>query len=233
MADPTDYKEQSATARMRRAATWLRDVHSPHYHAAKERELTNFATIATAITAFFVLCTWGWDYAIDPTGLPDTLALRMAEAASLALLAGLMYYGAPGWLTRLGLFVVPAFVQITFIEVLNRLDQGASYGMGGFLYFFIFVPFMALAQSLRFTAILLAFIAIFPTLLQQFGYADYLDMSVYNAYVGLVYFPVVMILVLVEHLIHGNMFSRDELERRATTDPLTGTGNRLHFSEVA
>lgn len=216
-----------------RAAAWLRTVHAPDYLAAKSHELSNFAAFTTAITAFFILFTWGWDYAIDSSGLRNTVALRMAEATSLALLASLMYHRAPRWLIRLGLFAVPAFVQITFIEVLDRLEHGPSYGMGGFLYFFIFAPFMALAQSLRFSALLLAFIAILPSLLRLFGYASHLNLSVYIVYVGLVYFPIVMILVLIEHLIHRNIYSRGELERRATTDPLTGTGNRLHFSEVA
>ncbi|MCW8195927.1 GGDEF domain-containing protein [Proteobacteria bacterium 005FR1] len=218
---------------VRAAVRWLRAVHDPAYLAAKGRELENFATLATAITAFFVICTCGWDYAIDPSGLPHTFALRIAEAASLVLLSVSMYLRVPRWLIRAGLFAVPVFVQVTFIEILARLDQGASYGMGGFLYFFIFVPFMAIAESLRFSAVLMAVIAIVPNVLRLFGYAEHLDLSVYNAYVGLVYFPAVMILALIEHLIHNNIFSRGELERQATTDPLTGTGNRLHFTQTA
>lgn len=73
--------------------------------------------------------------------------------------------------------------------------------LGGFLYFFIFVPFMAMAQSLRFTVALLAVIGLLPNLLALgAGFGDHLELRAYNAYVWMVYPPVVGILLLLESL---------------------------------
>jgi diguanylate cyclase (GGDEF)-like protein len=210
---------------------WLRVVHSPEHLTAKTEGLAGFSVVATVITAVFVATTWIWDYAIDPVHAVDAFWLRMAEAGAVLALAGIMARDSQGLGARAGLILVPVFVEITFMEVLARLDGGASFGMGGFLYFFIFVPFMALAQSLRFNVLLLAFIALFPNVMRMAGIGAALDLGIYNAYVWMVYPPVIMILVLVESLFRQIYTHHDELHEHATRDALTGALNRRHFVE--
>lgn len=215
------------------AVQLLRALHTPEYRAAKAQEVGGFSVWATAITAFFVATIWVWDYAIDPRNMPNTFWLRMAEAAPVAALAFVMNRNPAGAAARIGLFVVPLWVQITFIEILDRLEGGPSYGIGGFLYFFLFVPFMAQAQTLRFNAALMATIALFPNLVALAGYADHLNLPVYNAYVWMVYPPVVMILALVDYLLYRIQQARELSAREAATDPLTGVANRRSFLRIA
>lgn len=215
-----------------RALALLRALHAPAYRRAKAREVGAFSVWATVVTAFFVATTWIWDYAIDPAGMPRALGLRMSEAAAVLALALVMRRDPAGLPARVGLFLVPLWVQLSFIEVLDRLGGGSSYGMGGFLYFFIFVPFMAQAQSLRFNAALMACIALFPNLVAAAGAADHLNLAVYNAYVWMVYPPVVMILFLVDYLIYRLHQAMERSAREAATDPLTGVSNRRRFLEI-
>ncbi|MBA1146383.1 GGDEF domain-containing protein [Ectothiorhodospiraceae bacterium WFHF3C12] len=209
---------------------WLRAVHAPERLRAKGAELGRFGALACLITAVFVAGTPVWDYAIDPEGAYRSAGLRMAEALAILLLAGAMWWRAPDWILRAGLVAVPVFVQITFIEILGRLEGGPAYGMGGFLYFFIFVPFMAMAQGLGFTVALLALIGLLPNLLVfGTGFGAHLDLGVYNAYVWMVYPPVVGILLLLESLQLQIFRQRLQLARFAHTDSLTGLPNRRHF----
>lgn len=211
----------------------LRALHRPEYLGAKAGDVGAFAVWATVVTGFFVATTPIWDFAIDPVHWRAALPLRMTESAAVLLLALVMRHSPTGVATRIGLFLVPFWVQLSFIDILARLDGGPSYGIGGFLYFFVFVPFMAQAQSLRFSAGLLASIALFPNLVALSGHAPHLDLGVYNAYVWMVYPPVVMILGLVEYLLFRIAQARHRLAREAATDPLTGVSNRRHFLAIA
>ncbi len=211
-----------------RASGWLRAVHAPAYLASKRANLQRFSVLATLVTATFVACTWSWDYAIDPHNVGETFWLRAAESAAVFLLAAVIHRDPSGWATRFGLFLVPAFVMVTFVEVLARLDGGATYGIGGFLYFFIFVPFISQTQSLRFNTLLLASLALLPNLLWAMGPGSHLNLPVYNAYVWQAFAPVVLILALVEHLIHRIHTQHDHLQTAANTDRLTTLPNR-HF----
>lgn len=212
-----------------RVAAWWRVVHTPDYLAAKGAYLGGFATVASFITACFVAATWVWDYAIDPANMPETFQLRLLEALAVLGLAAMMTRRHTGTGIRIALFVVPAFVQITFIEVLSRLDQGVAFGMGGFLYFFIFVPFMAQAQSLRFNIGLLAFLAALPNALVLAGLGGPLPLPIYNAYVWMVYPPIVLILAALEYLVFQVHTQHTVLRGDADTDFLTGLGNRRDF----
>lgn len=217
--------------KLRTRLDWLRSAHAPEYLAAKATYLGEFSVLATLVTALFVASTWVWDTAIDPSATNRVFWLRVLETLGVLALAPLMRANPVGSATRLGLFIVPAFVQVTFIEVLSRLDGGLTYGMGGFIYFFIFVPFMAQAQSLRFNALLLAYIAALPNALVVVRLTEPLNLSVYNAYVWMAYGPVVLMLALVEYLIYQVHKQHHQLKHHADTDGLTGLTNRRTFLE--
>ncbi len=223
------YRRRRADSGVRALCAWWRAVHSAEHRAAKAEDFGLFAVFASVITAAFVASTWVWDYAIDPVHMVDAFGLRMVQTAAVMGLAVVMYRAPAGWAARVGLLVVPAFVQITFIEVLTRLDDGPRFGMGGFLYFFIFVPFMAQAQSLRFNALLLALLASLPNVWWLAGVGGHLDLSVYNAYMWMAYPPVVLILAGVEYLVDQLYRHRAHLARSADTDALTGLCNRRAF----
>ncbi|WP_435101418.1 diguanylate cyclase [Arhodomonas sp. AD133] len=222
-------RQQRAGKGVRALYAWLRAVHSTEHRAAKAVDFGRFSVFASVITAVFVANTWLWDYAIDPVHMGDAFGLRMLQTVSVMALAVVMWRAPAGLAARIGLLVVPAFVQLTFIEVLARLDDGSRYGVGGFLYFFIFVPFMAQAQSLRFNALLLALLALLPNLWWLAGVGAHLDLSVYNAYMWMAFPPVVTILAGVEYLVDQLYRHRAHLARSADTDALTGLRNRRSF----
>ena len=127
----------------------------------------------------------------------------------------------------------PLGVEATFVHILGVLDQGPSYGMGGFLYFYIFVPFLTLAQPLVFSVMVLMLIGILPPLLGWFGLTPAIHWSIYAAYIGLMIGPVMLILMLFEYLYWRMISYRQQVEIQATTDGLTAEANRRHFMAEA
>ncbi|MCK8515351.1 GGDEF domain-containing protein [Methylonatrum kenyense] len=213
-------------SRFQAAIQWLGTIHGADYLAAKGRFLGPFSVVATFIAALFVFSNLAWDYAVDPEHAGDVVGMRLVQALAVLLLALVIRHRPTGPVARIGMVLVAAFVQISFIEILRQLDGGASYGIGAFLYFFIFVPFIGQAQSLRFNVLLLGFLALLPNLLVLAGYGTHLDMRIYNAYVWMAYGPVALILTLIEHLVLRTYREGLNLRQDAETDPLTRALNR-------
>ncbi|ADC71931.1 diguanylate cyclase [Thioalkalivibrio sp. K90mix] len=212
---------------------FLRALRAPEYKAARVRDNALFGAVASAITAVFVLLTILMDYAIDPVHFTDAIGLRLAQSASVMLLAWVFWTWPGSLAARIVFIVVPMFVLITFLEILARLEGGAAYGIGGILYFFIFMPFMGRPLGLGFNLFALAVIAITPTLLHAAGFVQHLNLAVYHSYVWVAFLPFALILTLVEFLYWRLYETRIELTQQAERDPLTGLPNRRHFFRVA
>ena len=120
-------------------------------------------------------------------------------------------------------------VQVSFIEVLSLLDNGNAFGIGGFLYFFIFVPFLLLAQSLRLSLLVLALITVFPLFAPTFGVSADLDREIYLAYMLISFPPVVALRIFFEYLYWGLYRYRRQIEHHANTDGMTRLLNRRRF----
>ncbi|MDN5848170.1 MAG: GGDEF domain-containing protein [Nitrococcus sp.] len=211
----------------------LRAVHTEDYLSAKASEFGRFVGLAGFLTAFFVATTWLWDYVVDPTNAIDTIALRIGATLVTLVLAGLLYQDARSLGARVALLLAPLCVDGMLIEILSRLEQGPEYGMGTFLYFFIFMPFLCLAQSLRFNVLALTVIALFPTLLHALGFAAHLNMPVYHMYIWMLYGPIIVIVGLFDVLYWQIYCYRTELEQIANTDELTQLPNRRHFLDAS
>ncbi len=138
------------------------------------------ATIAFA-GAFLVFSLWLWDWAIDPLHAPDTFWLRILLSLSflpypLAVLAGmrrllpLVFYGGVLWL------------QVVFLWILARLDGGAAYGIGGFMFWFIVPPLMSFILRLRDNVLGNLAVVAFPSLLAgPLGLLPQMDLLKLNA----------------------------------------------------
>ncbi|MDN5871318.1 MAG: GGDEF domain-containing protein [Nitrococcus sp.] len=219
--------------RLREFMGLLRAVHSEPYLRAKASEFGRFTGIASFLTAFFVATTWFWDYVVDPLNATDTIALRIAATLVTLVAAALLYRDVRSLGARVALLLAPLCVDGILIEVLSRLEQGPEYGMGTFLYFFIFMPFTCLAQSLRFNVLALTAIALFPTLLHALGFAAHLNMPVYHMYIWMLYGPIVMLVGLFDVLYWRIYCYASQLEQIANTDELTQLPNRRHFLEAS
>lgn len=214
-------------------ATFLKATAQPGYLASKARYFGLFSIYATFVTALFVVATIGWDYAIDPAHAWQAIPWRLVEAASILLWGASLTWDVTAWYSRTTTVLVPLFVEGTFVHILSLLDHGNAYGVGGFVYFFVFLPFLTMAQPLLFSVLLLAAVALFPTVAQPLGLSAHLNMAIYNAYVWMVYVPVVMILLLFEYLTWQLYIYRNKMEAMAVTDSLTQIANRRHFLALA
>lgn len=131
--------------------------------------------------AVLVFSLWLWDWSIDPAHAPDTVWLRVLLSASmlvypLALLAGagrllpLVFYGMLLWL------------QVVFLWILARLDGGATYGMAGFMFWFIVPPMMSFILRLRDNILGNLAVLASPSLLAGFfGLLPAMDLTKLNA----------------------------------------------------
>ena len=214
-------------------ADLLRAVHSEDYLSAKASEFARFSGFSAFLTTFFVATTWIWDYVVDPINAADTITLRIAATAVALIGAILIYRNVRSLMARAALLLAPLCVEAILIEILGRLQQGPEYGIGTFLYFFIFMPFLCLAQSLRFNVLVLTAIALFPTLLSAFGMAAHLNMPVYHVYIWMLYGPMMLIVGLFDVLYRQIYRYRGQLEQMANTDELTELPNRRHFLDVS
>ncbi|ROO32939.1 GGDEF domain-containing protein [Salinisphaera orenii] len=207
----------------------LQAVHSPEYLDAKARDFGAFTLWALLITAVFVLGMIPWDYAIDATRAWHVVWLRVMQCGALLFWAIASVRYVHGRAARIAALAAPLFIEATFMVVLDRLDGGTSYGMGGFLYFFIFAPFLLLAQPLGLAALVLTAITVFPPLAAWFGLQTGLDWWIYAAYMGTGFVPVLAIRLLLEVMYWHVFRYRREVEHQALTDGLTRLPNRRQF----
>lgn len=211
------------------ARIFLTTTHGGPYLAAKAADFAGFTRGTLLITALFVFTIIAWDFTIDALNASRVIWLRCLESAMVLLWALASWRNVHAPLARVLAVLAPLGVEATFVHILGVLDQGTSYGMGGFLYFFIFMPFLTLAQPLAFSVSVLIAIALFPPLLGGFGMAAGLEWRVYGAYIGLVIGPVMLILLMFEYLYWTVFRYRQQVEVQAVTDGLTAVANRRHF----
>jgi diguanylate cyclase (GGDEF)-like protein len=216
----------------RECVDFARSFRDEDYQEARVKDLALFSVAATFITAVFVALTVFWDYGMDPARAHLAIELRLAETAAL-LVTGIVFWLAPGSRWAYLAFILGAiFVELTFIEILARLDSAAVHGLGGFLYFFIFVPFIGRVFSLAHNVFVLLVVALIPLVGHIVGFAEHLNLRVFNAYVWLVFGPVVLMMVCVEFLQWRTYQYRERLARQAHRDALTNLPNRRYFFEL-
>ncbi|MGN8158389.1 GGDEF domain-containing protein [Salinisphaera sp. SWV1] len=215
------------------ARIFLTTTHGAIYLAAKRADFSEFTRGTLLVTALFMITAIAWDFAIDPVNARRVIWLRCLESALVLLWALASWRNVHAPMARALAILGPLGVEATFVHVLGVLDQGASFGMGGFLYFFIFVPFLTLVQPLAFSVAVLVLIAVCPPILGACGVTADLDWWVYAAYIGLVIGPVMLILLMFEYLYWTVFRYREQVEVQAVTDGLTRLANRRYFMAEA
>jgi diguanylate cyclase (GGDEF)-like protein len=119
--------------------------------------------------------------------------------------------------------------EVLFMEILNRLNTGMTYGIGGFM-FFIFMP-VVLFQcfSLRLNLVYTFVAAFTPHLLAGLDFAHSFQ---HNHYAVLIW-PTAVMTMLVQFAFALSYLRRYEsetaLELASNTDAMTGASNRRHF----
>lgn len=205
----------------------------PGFSAFRYKANLRFATIVAAAACLLVLGLWLWDYAVDPAHYQNTPLIRVYQFLTLCLLAVWLHLRGPvQWLpwVMLGVLLV---VETFYVYVLGMLDKGPEYGVGGILYFFIYMPLFGLVLSFRWNVLLLFMVALYPLLLGLFGWADYFPLGVYAVYAGSAFVSVLIVVYAIHRLLWEVYCSREYLKSLASTDELTGIHNRRAIMQLA
>ena len=171
---------------------------------------------------------WVWDHVTDPAGAQHTLWLRLSF---LALTAVALAFRHIRNRRRLALIAMGATLlsEVMFIAIINRLNTGMTYGIGGFM-FFMFMPLVLFQGfSLRLNLGYTFVAAALPHLLAAAGFIHEFQ---HNHYAVLIW-PTAVMTMLVQFAFAYSYLLRHEseaaLERASNTDPMTGVSNRRHF----
>lgn len=179
-----------------------------------------FACMGTAL--------WIWDHVTDPVGARHTIALRLSFLLLMAIPFAFKYIKNRRTLAFIAMGAT-LLSELVFIAILNRLDTGMTYGIGGFM-FFLFMPLVLFQGfSLRLNLSYTFIAAAMPHLLAA---VDFSHGFQHNHY-GVLVWPTAVMTMLVQFTFAYNYLRRYEsetaLEHASNTDPMTGVSNRRHF----
>lgn len=171
---------------------------------------------------------WAWDNVTDPVGARDTIWLRLSYLL-LAVIPFAFKHVRNRRLLALISMGATLLAEIVFVEILNRLNTGMTYGIGGFM-FFMFMPVVLFQGfSLRLNLCYTFVAAATPHMLSAVNFAHNFQQSHYAVLI----WPTAVMTMLVQFAFALGYLRRYEsetaLELASNTDPMTGVSNRRHF----
>jgi len=203
------------------------------YRDTRYEEYRVFALRVTVFGALLTLALWLRDYASDPVGAHDTMAIRFVMAG------GVLIYAAALWLRlNRGLALLAAYVALVVIEfvlllVWARLAGGYEAGFPGYLYIYLLTPLMVIPFSLAEVLPAIVLIGVVPNLQVAVGMAPGFPLVAFNVLVWPACAIVVFSLLEYDRLVRRLFVARREVQELALKDSLTGVGNRRYFEERA
>ena len=200
----------------------------PSYLQKKLDDHRSFSVAMFLLFACLGASLWAWDNVTDPVGARDTIWLRL----SYLLLAAVPFAFKHVRNRRLLAFIsmgATLQAEIIFVEILNRLNTGMTYGIGGFM-FFMFMPVVLFQGfSLRLNLCYTFVAAATPHMLSAVNFAHNFQQSHYAVLI----WPTAVMTMLVQFAFALGYLRRYEsetaLELASNTDPMTGVSNRRHF----
>lgn len=188
---------------------------------------------ASSMAMFFLfacmgMALWTWDHVTDPVGARHTIGLRLSFLLLAAIPFAFRYVRSRRLLALISMGAT-LLAEAAFVEILNRLNTGMTYGIGGFM-FFMFMPLVLFQGfSLRLNLGYTFVAAAMPHLLAA---ADFAHGFQHNHYAVLIW-PTAVMTMLVQFSFAFNYLRRYEsetaLELASNTDSMTGVSNRRHF----
>ncbi|MBC7752433.1 MAG: GGDEF domain-containing protein [Candidatus Saccharibacteria bacterium] len=197
----------------------------------KMRDHRHLTALMFMMSALLASTEWIWDYITDPSGAQNTIELRL-------MFLGLLAY--PFIFKQIKNRRIIEFIAVTsgliativFVEILNRLHNGISQGLGIFIYLLFLPLLMFQGLSLRINLISTFLYAATPQVLALFGLVPHFP---YNQYAAMIW-PAAIVLMITHYIFAQNYRRRYELEQAlelaSNTDSMTGLSNRRHFIPV-
>ncbi|MDH4262746.1 MAG: GGDEF domain-containing protein [Spirochaetia bacterium] len=202
--------------------------------ALRNQKLEDYRSFCSAmffLSGFFGAALWVWDYVTDPLGSMNTIGLRAGYLFLILMVVAFKYVSRWRLLAFLSLLAI-LLAEVLFIVILNRLNTGMIYGIGGFM-IFAFVPMLLLqAFPLFFNMIQAILVAGAPHMLAMLGYAPGFQ---HDHYAVLIW-PTVSLMMLIYFADAYNYRLRYEIElalkHASLTDSMTGLNNRRYFEPL-
>jgi len=203
-------------------------IAAPEFLQKKLDDHRSFSAVMFILFACMGTALWTWDRATDPVGALNTIWLRLFFLLFIAMPLAFKYINN----NRLLAFIAMGatlLAEMVFVEIMNRLHTGMTYGIGGFM-FFLFMPLVLFQGfSLRLNLGYTFIAAATPHLLAAVDFAH----NFQHTHYAVLIWPTAVMMMLVQFAFAYNYLCRHEsetaLELASNTDPMTGVSNRRHF----
>ncbi len=194
----------------------------------KMRDHRYLTAVMFVMSALLASGEWIWDYITDPIGAQNTIELR------LIFLVLLIYpFIFKQIKNRHAIEFIAAssglIATVIIVEILNRLQNGMSQGLGIFIYLLFLPVVMFQCFSLRVNLISTFLYAATPQILAMCGLVRDFPYAQYTAMI----WPAAIVLMITHYIFAQNYRRRYDLEQAlelaSNTDAMTGVSNRRHF----
>ena len=211
----------------------------PGLYAEKLRIFRPFAVIVMALAALLGIGLWGWDFAVDPLGAPNTLPYRLAEIPALGLFPLYLYFNLWPRFRTFAFVLSMTVSQALMFPIFELLQDGPLIGSGAFLFWYIFVPLAGVGLTLKDSLYAMLGLSVAPLLWNALGLLAHFQTDVFILYMWPAGFVVSAVLVANNHFMLQMIRSqkllslaKEEAEHMARTDVMTGMNNRRAFLEL-
>jgi len=187
-----------------------------------------FSAIMFFMAAMIGTWHWVWDYVTDPIGAQHTIGLRLVFLSLIVYSIAFTHIKNRRFLEFTSV-MAGLLLLVNYVAILNRLDTGMVYGIGGFV-FFLFLPLLMFQGfSVRVNMFSTFLFAGLPHVLALIGFAQNFEHAQYAVLI----WPAAIAMMLTHYAFVLNYRFRYDseaaLEFASNTDPLTGVSNRRHF----
>ncbi len=197
----------------------------------KMHDHRHLTTVMFVMSAFLASSEWIWDFITDPVGAQNTIELRL-----IFLLLLTYPFIFKQIRNRRTIEFIVAFTGLVatgiIVEILNRLHNGMSQGLGIFIYLLFLPIVMFQGFSLRVNIISTFLYAATPPVLALCGLVRDFPYAQYTAML----WPAAFVLMITHYIFAQNYRRRYDLEQAlelaSNTDSMTGTSNRRHFIPI-
>ncbi|WP_051294819.1 GGDEF domain-containing protein [Maridesulfovibrio bastinii] len=190
------------------------------------------AIVVITVCTLLWASLWYWDRIIDPVGAEKTLSLRLLFLTNFFFIfVFILAKKISRWLTTCTIAVC-LISELLFIEILNRLNGGMTYGLAGFMYCMLVAVLLFKCFSILTNYSYTILSSALPHLAGTLGFVHNFP----HLHYALLIWPAALLAVIIQSVQAHDYLLRyhleNELKELSNTDPLTGTKNRRYFMNL-
>jgi diguanylate cyclase (GGDEF)-like protein len=190
------------------------------------------AIVVITVCTLLWASLWFWDRIIDPVGAEKTLTLRLLFLTNfLFIFFFILTKKISKWFSFFTITVCLSS-ELLFIEILNRLNGGMTYGLAGFMYCMLVAVLLFKCFSILTNYSYTILSSALPHLAGTLGFIH----NFTHLHYALLIWPAALLAVIIQSVQAHDYLLRyhleNELKELSNTDPLTGTKNRRYFMNL-